>query len=134
MALVVGSISGSASAASSSVPSIATSPSFSLPGLSEDLDPLVGGTTTVIFSSPFRFLLELIEDVGAPAVSSSISTSSEPFTPFSVDLEPLTCDLSSSPMPASDAPLAAPFFAGAAFALLAAARVVGAALSLAPEL
>lgn len=36
-------------------------------------------------------------------------------------------------MPAFDAPLA-PFFAGAAFALLAAARVVGAALSFALEL
>jgi hypothetical protein len=76
----------------------------------------------------------LKEDVGAPAVSSPISTSSEPFTPFSVDFDPFTWDWSSSPIPLFDAPLVAPFFAGADLALLAAARVVGAALSLALEL
>jgi hypothetical protein len=128
MALVVGSTSGSFSA-SSSAPSITTSSPLSLP---DDLEPLVGGTTTVIFSSPLRSLLVLNPDVGAPAVSSPISTSSEPFTPFSVDFDPFVCE-SFSPISPFDAPFAS-FLAGADLALLAAARVVGAALSFALEL
>lgn len=82
--------------------------SLSLP---DDLEPLVGGTTTVIFWSPSRSLLALNEDVGAPAVSSPISTSSLALAPF------------------------APLFFESVFALAAAAaRVVGGfSSSLSPE-
>ena len=108
--------------------------SSSWPFLPDNLEPFVGGTTTVIFSSQFRPLLVLNEDVGAPAVSSSISTSSEPSTPFSILFDPSVCDWSFFSIPVPDASLVAPLVAGPDLALLAAARAVGVDLSLAPEL
>lgn len=64
-------------------------------------------------------------------MSSSISTSSTPLTPFSTGSEPFACGWSPPMGLELLAPLpAAPFLAGADLALFAADRVVGAALSL----
>ena len=107
--------------------SIRTSPSGSSLLPPESLEPFGGGTTTVISSSPSLPVPTLI---GSTA-SSSISTSSVPFTPFSTGSEPFGLDF---PAPVSFAAvLLLPFLDDGVFPFAEVLRV-GTGLSLELEL
>lgn len=128
-ALTLGSITSVSLALASdfSEASIATSPSGSSLKLLESLEPLGGGTTTVISSSASFTGVVLV----CSTPSSTISTSSVPFTPFSTGSAPFGRDLLVPPSFA--VVLLLPFFDDEVLAFVEVVRV-GTGLSLELEL